>query len=78
MTGPSRVIFTRHAEQKARRLGITASDLAEAVLANHIRRRRNPAAADWQVVAGGQVVVYNWPDGDDATRARVVSFWPER
>lgn len=78
MTGPSRVVFTVHAEQKARRLGITASDLAEAVLANHIRRRRNPGAADWLVVTGGRVVVYNWPDGDDATRALVVSFWPAR
>jgi hypothetical protein len=72
---PSRVVFTAHGEDKAQQLHQSLVDVAEAVLSNHERRQRNPGEADWIVTGSGLVVVYNWPDRDDQTAARVVSLW---
>lgn len=46
MSGPSRVEFTDHGEQKARWLGKALADVAEVVLVGHDQRRRNPGEAD--------------------------------
>lgn len=78
MKRPSRVVFTEHGEDKARQHGRALVDVAVVVLSGHERRERNPGEADWRVSAGGMVVVYNWPDGEDATAARVVSLWSAR
>jgi hypothetical protein len=60
---PSRVTFTRHAELRAAERGINAQEVADVVLDEHPRRRRNPGPADWIVRGGGIVVAYNcrWP-----------------
>jgi hypothetical protein len=72
---PSRVVFTAHGEDKAQQLNRSLVDVAAVVLGNHEQRRRNPGEADWVVSGSGLVVVYNWPDHDDQTAARVVSLW---
>lgn len=78
MSGPSRVEFTDHGEQKARRLGKALADVAEVVLVGHDQRRRNPGEADWLAVGRRMSVAYNWPDQGDPTCARVVTILPER
>jgi hypothetical protein len=45
------------------------------VLEEHVRRQGNPGMADWRVRRGTLVVLYDWPDGDDETTARVVTVW---
>jgi len=75
---PTRVVFTAHGEEKAHRFSRSLDAIANLVLTNHERRQRNPGEADWVVTGGGLVIVYNWPDGDDETAARVVSLWGGR
>lgn len=74
---PAIVAFTRHAERRARERGLALDVLAELVLTHHERRLRNPGEADWIIHAAGVAVVYDWPDGDDATTALVISTWRE-
>lgn len=74
---PSRVEFTGHAERRAVQRGLSMRDVANLVLAEHPRRRRNPGNADWLLHARGIVVAYNWPDGRDRTTALVITTWPE-
>ena len=73
--GPSRVIFTRHAELRASERGLVLQQVADVVLDEHLGRRRNPGPADWHVSARGITVAYNWPAEDDATSAVVVTLW---
>jgi hypothetical protein len=72
---PHRVAFTDHAAERAERYAVPYSDVADTVLEEHTRRRTNPGSADWQIRRGRLVVVYDWPDAGDDTRARVVSLW---
>jgi hypothetical protein len=77
MKGPSRLVFTEHAAERATRYGLPFTDVADAILDTHSRRRKNPGAGDWQVRRGRLVVVYNWPDEGDQNAARVVTLWSE-
>jgi hypothetical protein len=77
MTPPSRVAFSEHALEQLANRGLSAEQVADAVLNSHDRRRRNPHSADWVVRARGIVAAYNWPDGEDQTTAYIVSAWPE-
>jgi hypothetical protein len=72
---PHRVALTDHAAERAEQYGVPWSEVADAVLGEHGRRRTNPGAADWLVQRGRLVVVYNWPDAGDESAARVVSLW---
>lgn len=74
----SRVRFTAHALEVARRYNRAQTDVAEMVVANHTRRKRNPGSAAWRVSARGKTVLYEWPDGGDAGAARVVTLWPSQ
>ena len=67
--------MVRHAVDRAHEHGWTATDVAELVLRHHDRRRRNSGAAQWRIVVGSLTVLYDWPDGDDAAAARVVTLW---
>ena len=72
---PRMVRFTDHALAKAELLGITRTDVEQAVLERHRRRRHNTRAADWVIVAGRLAIAYNHPDGDDDLVAFVVTLW---
>jgi len=74
---PVRVVFTDHAAERAVRYGISYQNIADAVLDNHDSRQRNPGSDDWFVRQGRLAVIYDWPDGEDATAARVVTVWRE-
>jgi len=47
------------------------------VLVEHARRQRNPGAGDWLIHRGQLTVIYDWPDADDASTARVIPVWSE-
>ena len=74
MTVPIRVRFTDHAAERAHRYTVPRTDVADAVLTGHHHRHRNTGAGDWLVQAGGLAVVYDWPDHDDDTTARVITL----
>jgi len=67
--------MVRHAVDRAEQNGWTPTDVSELVLRHHDQRRRNSGAAQWRIVAGAVTVLYDWPDGVDATTARVVTMW---
>ena len=71
------MVFTDHAEKRALERAIALTDAADLVLANHARRAHNPGDADWLLRVRGVSIAYNWPDGDDAATAVVVSLWRE-
>jgi hypothetical protein len=75
--GPAVVVFTHHAEQRALERGISLTEVADAVLAGHDRRARNPGDADWLLRGRGMAIAYDWPDGDDSATAVVISLWRE-
>jgi hypothetical protein len=74
---PSIVAFIWHVERRALERGLALDQVAELVLTYHDRRRRNAGEADWIIRASGIAIVYDWPDGDDATTALVISAWRE-
>jgi hypothetical protein len=76
--GPQRVHWTDHASVKARVLGATLADTERAVVEHHDQHQRNPGAAQWRIATGQWVVLYNHPDGDDPTAARIVTLWRRR
>jgi hypothetical protein len=77
VSGPSRVEFTKYAEDRAVQRGLSSRQVADLVLEQHERRRRNPRQADWVVRGRGLGVAYNWPDRGDRTTALVVTVWSE-
>lgn len=75
MPAPSRVVFTDHAAERAVRYGIPYRDIADAVLGGHERRQRNSGAGQWIVRKPRLTVIYDWPDGEDQTTARIITVW---
>jgi len=74
---PSRVDFAAHADKQASTRGINPGQVAELVLAEHPRRRRNVGFADWVVRGQGIGAAYNWPAEGDQTTALVITVWAE-
>ncbi len=74
-TGPIFVSWTFHALDKARQMGFARSDIEDVVLQAHSERRRNGGRAGWKVFGASAVVIYEYPDGEDALTARVVTVW---
>lgn len=72
---PHRIVWSDHAVVKAALLGVTRTDVEDAVLEGHDERTRNTGAADWLVVVRRIAIAYNHPDGGDSTTARVVTLW---
>jgi hypothetical protein len=77
MRGPVRVFFSDHAAERARQYGISEVDVGDAILDGHDERRRNRGSGDWFLTRGLLAVIYDWPDRDDETAARVVTLWRE-
>lgn len=75
---PRRVRWTDHALEKAALLGIVRTDVEQAVIEQHHRRRRNPRSADWLLGAGRLVIAYDHPDYADVTSARIITLWRRR
>jgi len=48
------------------------------VVEHHAERVRNHGAGGWKVVGRGLAVIYEHPDHDDATTARVITLWRRR
>jgi len=53
MRSPSLVAFTRYAERRLAQRGLSRRQVADLVLSEHPRRRRNPREADWIVRGEG-------------------------
>lgn len=70
--------WTDHAYVKAEMLGATRADVERAVVDHHRDRRRNPGAAQWRLSIGPWAVLYDHPDGDDESTARIVTLWRQR
>ena len=77
MTGPSRVVLTDHAAERATRYGVPFSEVSDLILELNHLRTSNPGPADWQVRRGRLVVAYSWPDRGDALTARAITLWIE-
>jgi hypothetical protein len=75
---PSIVVWTEHAEAKAALLGLPVTDIESFVLEHHSARLANHRAGDWMVRTNRLAVVYNYPDADDKTAARIVTLWRRR
>lgn len=76
--GPYLVRWTDHAVVKAAMLALARADVEKAVIEHHDARQTNPGAAEWKVIVGRLVVVYNYPDQDDSSTARIVTLWRRR
>ncbi|MGQ0805699.1 MAG: hypothetical protein ACT4PI_17790 [Actinomycetota bacterium] len=75
---PERVRWTDHAYVKAGLLGAARPDIERAVLEQHHDRQSNPGAAQWRLSTGPWVILYDHPDRDDSTAARIVTLWRRR
>jgi hypothetical protein len=75
--GPSRVVFTQHAADRAARCDVPYTDVAEAIIGAHRRRVRNRGAGEWQIRHGRLIVIYDWPHRGDRATARAVTLWIE-
>ena len=59
-------------------LGFARSDVERLLLEQHHARTRNSGAAGWRLLVGRLVLVYDHPDGDDPSAARLVTLWRRR
>lgn len=75
---PYIVRWTAHALVKVEVLGIDATQVERSVLEYDAVRRPNPGSAGWRVDAGRLVIVYEHPDGEDPSAARIVTLWRRR
>ena len=72
---PFIIRWTAHARVRAESLGIPWTDVDDAIMTGHRRRRVNPRAADWLLDVGRYIVAYNHPDDGDEIAALVVTVW---
>ncbi len=77
-SAPQHVRWTDHAYVKANTLGAARADIEQTVIDHHDVRRTNTGAAQWRLSTGPWVVLYDHPDGDDRTTARIVTLWRRR
>lgn len=74
-SGPSIVVWTEHAFDKAQREGWVPTDVEVALLEQHARRRVNTDDADWILEVGRLAMAYDWPAAGDTAYARIVTVW---
>jgi hypothetical protein len=73
-----RFIWTQHAEERLRDRNLAKDLVEQAIREGHPMRQINKGEADWRLVLGRFVVIYDHPDGDDIDAVRVVSVWTRR
>jgi hypothetical protein len=73
-----RFIWTEHAEERLRDRKLTKGVVERAIREAHPLRQVNRGQADWRLVFGRFVVVYDHPDGEDIDAVRIVSVWTRR
>lgn len=78
LPAPSAIRWTDHASAKAWLLGVAHTDVEDTVVAHHAERIRNHRAGDWKVLSRGIAIIYDHPDHDDATTARIITLWRQR
>jgi hypothetical protein len=77
-SAPEHVRWTDHAYVKADLLGAARTDIERAVIEGHQARQANTGAAQWRISTGPWLILYDHPDGDDHTTARIVTLWRRR
>jgi hypothetical protein len=77
-SAPSTIRWTDHAFVKASVLNVARTDVEDLVFGHHVERVRNSGAGAWKVVGRGIAVIYDHPDHDDTTAARIVTLWRQR
>ncbi len=75
LLAPTRVAFTDHAAERAARYGIPYGDVADAVLDEPSADSAIQAPPNWLIRKRRLTVIYDWPDGEDETTARVIAVW---
>ncbi len=70
-----RFVWTTHAEERLYDRKLTRHLVEQAIREGHPMRETNAGEADWRVISGQLVVIYDHPDGDDIDAARIVSVW---
>lgn len=69
------VEWTAHAWARAETLAVPRSEIEDALMEGHRRRRTNPREADWLLDVGRYTVAYNHPHEADESVALVVTVW---
>ena len=73
-----RFIWTKHAEERLHDRKLTKDLVEQAIREGHPMRQTNKGDADWRLVFGRFVVIYDHPDGEDIDAVRIVSLWTRR
>jgi hypothetical protein len=67
--------WTAHASAKAQLIGLSRTEIEDAILTRHAERTSNTRSADWLLAHGSLRIAYNHPSAGDATIAKVVTLW---
>ncbi len=70
-----RFVWTTHAEERLRERKLTKDLVEQAIRDGHPMRETNVGEADWRVVSGQFVVIYDHPHREDIDAICVVSVW---
>jgi hypothetical protein len=70
-----RFVWTTHAEERLYDRKLTKDLVERAIREGHPMRETNVGEADWRVISGRFVVIYDHPDGEDIDAVRIVSVW---
>lgn len=73
-----RFIWTTHAEERLDGRRLTKDLVEQAIRERHPLRQVNRGKADWRVISGRFVVIYDHPHAEDIDAVRIVSVWARR
>jgi hypothetical protein len=73
-----RFAWTEHAEERLDDRKLTKKLVEQAIREGHPMRQANKGEADWRLVCGRFVVIYDYSDGEDIDTVRIVSVWVRR
>ncbi len=73
-----RLVWTLHAEERLDDRELTKDLVEQAIREGHPMRQINRGEADWRILAGRFVVIYDHPHGEDIGAVLIVSVWTRR